>query len=181
MFWGLFMLVCVTLPPAQPSVVWSVCPPKCDGKSCGEISPKETICCPYVNGVCCGDGLSCCPRGSTCDLGERICRQVNGENATMKPLEISAVCCEGGKECCPSGTKCDAEAHRCLHSSAAALHSIQSTLVQAQEDSDITSVRAIVLCPDKETKCPDKNTCCETKGKNSYGCCPLPKVSCIMR
>ncbi|CAL8081093.1 unnamed protein product [Calicophoron daubneyi] len=333
MLWCSFVLICVVSPLVRPTVAWFVCPQKCDGKSCCEISPNKTVCCPYVNGVCCGDGLSCCPQGSTCELGERICRQVNGKIATMKPLEIpdsgtkavldarlidrtvpnlicpdkksycsaqqtcclmkdghwgccpmpsavccsdnvhccpkgtrcdvskgtcirahsgesavdtllsflfhtpklhparvlpnsdnstlrnletvqplmsyqgvpcadglhecpfgttccrtasgtygccpmpDAVCCSDGTHCCPSGTKCDVQGHRCIVSSAAALQSNQSALVQAQENSGLTSVRDVQLCPDGKSRCLDRQTCCKLKDQ-TWGCCPLFEAVC---
>ena len=42
------------------------------GQSCCETS-SGFGCCPTENAICCGDGLHCCPQGSTCDITTATC------------------------------------------------------------------------------------------------------------
>ena len=42
---------------------------------CVNASGSGYVCCPHPNGVCCSDGLHCCPQGTTCDLNINKCIQ----------------------------------------------------------------------------------------------------------
>ena len=42
---------------------------------CVNASGNGYVCCPQPNGVCCSDGLHCCPQGTTCDLSINKCIQ----------------------------------------------------------------------------------------------------------
>ena len=58
------------------------------GQSCCETSTGFG-CCPTENAVCCGDGLHCCPQGSTCDITTATCiwPQVR-QSSLLSPFEI---------------------------------------------------------------------------------------------
>ncbi|KAF0296223.1 Granulin [Amphibalanus amphitrite] len=107
---------------------------------CRTDSPQQPfICCPYRNGVCCGDGRHCCREGFTCDLSTSRCVKQPPEpglcpdgksrcppEATCCPLAdhrwgccpyARAVCCSDKVHCCPEGTQCDLQTLTCLKKS----------------------------------------------------------------
>ena len=60
------------------NVSWAdVCPggkTECfPGETCCPLKDQGYGCCPYKEAVCCEDQASCCPKGTKCDIVERIC------------------------------------------------------------------------------------------------------------
>nr|P80059.1 RecName: Full=Pars intercerebralis major peptide D1; Short=PMP-D1 [Locusta migratoria]AAB21458.1 pars intercerebralis major peptide, PMP-D1 [Locusta migratoria, brain, Peptide, 54 aa] [Locusta migratoria] len=48
----------------------------CPGtETCCTTPQGEEGCCPYKEGVCCLDGIHCCPSGTVCDEDHRRCIQ----------------------------------------------------------------------------------------------------------
>ena len=43
------------------------------GETCCPLKNQGYGCCPYKEAVCCEDQASCCPKGTKCDIVERIC------------------------------------------------------------------------------------------------------------
>lgn len=44
-----------------------------DSETCCKMIDDSWGCCPYAQGVCCSDRLSCCPNGYSCDLDKMKC------------------------------------------------------------------------------------------------------------
>ncbi|GIY13116.1 hypothetical protein CEXT_614071 [Caerostris extrusa] len=60
----------------------SYCP---DDATCCLIYQDVWGCCPYANGVCCSDGVRCCPEGESCDVTSQYCvRRHTGGRVDLK-------------------------------------------------------------------------------------------------
>ncbi|KAF7232798.1 hypothetical protein EG68_09144 [Paragonimus skrjabini miyazakii] len=67
----------------------SVCQDCCSNGSCCEVQLNQAACCPFVNGVCCAGGKTCCPQGSVCDAAKIACNYPNAQTTIpMKELVI---------------------------------------------------------------------------------------------
>lgn len=69
-----------TCNPSAPGMCLkpTVCPDRtdCPGGNytcCYDPKASDYACCPYLNAVCCADGVHCCPTGTTCDLSKLKC------------------------------------------------------------------------------------------------------------
>ncbi|PAA52068.1 hypothetical protein BOX15_Mlig015434g1 [Macrostomum lignano] len=105
------------------------------------LSTGQEGCCPYKNGTCCVDKLTCCPFGHQCNIKDGTCivkqdKEVNAvvcpdgqsqcpDGSTCCKLQSGqygccplekATCCRDGVHCCPNGYKCDVSAGTCSKS-----------------------------------------------------------------
>ncbi|KAF5405781.1 hypothetical protein PHET_00725 [Paragonimus heterotremus] len=55
----------------------SACP---DNSTCCPMKNDQWGCCPYVNAICCSDGLHCCAHGAECDLQAGGCKATNSKS-----------------------------------------------------------------------------------------------------
>ncbi|VDM31597.1 unnamed protein product [Hydatigera taeniaeformis] len=153
-----------------------------------------SLCCPFVDSVCCKDGKHCCPSGYQCDASTKSCRLLlhsshassGGRDCSLTdsgcrntetccimfdgsrgccPYE-EADCCSDGYHCCPRGTRCNSGSDGCVPKSGA--------WVNPFEPSDRLIGRKSVKCPDGKSACHKGSTCCNTGGPNAASaCCPL--------
>ncbi|XP_005394589.1 PREDICTED: granulins isoform X1 [Chinchilla lanigera] len=110
------------------------------GQSCVLTTSGTSACCPFSQGLACGDGRHCCPHGFYCSFDGRTCIQRAGgpplgavqcpggelecpDSSTCCPtLDGSwgccpmpqASCCEDRVHCCPHGATCDLVHIRCV-------------------------------------------------------------------
>ena len=90
------------------------------------------------------------------------------------------MCCSDGQHCCPHGTKCDVKAGRCLSTDGNAVTIPWSTKTPASTASNLvqqlnTDSVGRKRCNESSVTCPNPDTCC--KSGETYGCCPLTKVT----
>ena len=175
----------------------SQCP---DGNTCCKLSTGEWGCCPYLNAVCCSDGIHCCPYGYTCDVSAGTCTQQDEKIPffTKVLAKTKNVVCPDGQSQCPDGNTCcklsTGEWGCCPYSNAVCcsdgIHCCPygytcdvSAGTCTQQDKKIpffTKVLAktkSVVCPGGSSECPDGDTCCKLS-TGEWGCCPLPKAVC---
>ncbi|PAA65125.1 hypothetical protein BOX15_Mlig004774g2 [Macrostomum lignano] len=161
-----------------------------NGESKCSLSTGQEGCCPYKNGTCCVDKLTCCPFGHQCNIKDGTCivkqdKEVNAvvcpdgqsqcpDGSTCCKLQSGqygccplekATCCSDGVHCCPNGYKCDVSAGTC--SKGGIVHALTKTKTKTDA----------VVCPDGQSQCPDGSTCCKLQS-GQYGCCPLEKATC---
>uniref|UniRef100_A0A914VV84 Granulins domain-containing protein n=1 Tax=Plectus sambesii TaxID=2011161 RepID=A0A914VV84_9BILA len=112
---------------------------KCMGHSvCCTKTNGQTGCCPFVDGVCCANGRTCCPYSFTCDNERSVCLKSVGTEELSVPWQhlpsaihrrdSRVVRCPDASEC-PSKTTCcptsDGSAYSCcpLHKAVCCEHS----------------------------------------------------------
>ena len=83
---------------------------KCyDGQTCCLNPDGSYGCCPFSNGVCCIDMVSCCPHANIC------CKKGDGSYSCCPYPE--GVCCKDPEgHCCPHFTQCDIQHGFCVSS-----------------------------------------------------------------
>ena len=64
--------------PINSNISWTeTCPggeTECGpGETCCPLKDQGYGCCPYRDAVCCQDQLSCCPKGTKCNIIEKMC------------------------------------------------------------------------------------------------------------
>ena len=85
-------------------------------------------------------------------------------------IVLQAVCCDDHVHCCPQGTTCDVSHGKCNRGDMQMTWFMKTPAKQVE----------MVKCPDGHSECPDGNTCCKLSS-GQYGCCPLPKVSMLLK
>uniref|UniRef100_A0A8C5KV58 Progranulin n=1 Tax=Jaculus jaculus TaxID=51337 RepID=A0A8C5KV58_JACJA len=200
---------CNPLPDTRPTAVSQHLESPCQihaqcpaGYSCLLTVSGTSSCCPFPEGVACGDGHHCCPQGFLCSADGRSCQNEfecpdsstccimldgswgccpmrdekvgsGGGNYGLRSLSSQASCCEDRVHCCPHGASCDLVHTRCI--TPTGTYPL-ARKIPAQRANKAVALPSTVLCPDARSQCPDDSTCCElSSGK--YGCCPMPNVS----
>ncbi|XP_036054006.1 LOW QUALITY PROTEIN: progranulin [Onychomys torridus] len=174
----------------------SHCP---SGYSCLLTVSGTSSCCPFPQGVSCGDGYNCCPPGFHCSTNGTTCFRKSGNPVGAIQCPDSkfecpdsstccimidgswgccpipqASCCEDRVHCCPQGSTCDLAHTRCI-SSVGTYELLRK--FPAQRTNRAVDWHDSVVCPDAQTQCPDDSTCCELP-TGKYGCCPMPNAIC---
>ncbi|KAJ3601482.1 hypothetical protein NHX12_032450 [Muraenolepis orangiensis] len=141
----------------------SICPDEsgCPAEySCLSLSVLAGFgCCPFAQGILCGDGKHCCPDGQQCNADSRSCIRKEFVNAVIcgdgeSECPEKTTCCEDSDRswgCCPlpEAVCCEDTAHGCPGGSA---------------------------CDVKQSKCVSLSTSQEMP--IGWGCCPLPEAVC---
>ncbi|CAF1332324.1 unnamed protein product [Adineta ricciae] len=76
-------------------------------ETCCETTTGLWACCPMESGVCCNDGLHCCPKDHLC-LSNGTCHSATNQSSSLSfPLKdtLSIVSCPDGSSC-PNGNTC---------------------------------------------------------------------------
>ena len=128
----------------------TTCP---DKSTCCKLKSGQYGCCPQLNGVCCSDGVHCCPAGFTCDLNKGTCTK--GDRIAVPFLAKLAV----------------ATPKRVIKSDKIVSPSLVKLPVATVELPE-----GVIKCPDNGY-CPDTSTCCLLES-GRYGCCPQVKATC---
>ncbi|XP_006821257.2 progranulin-like, partial [Saccoglossus kowalevskii] len=121
----------------------SECP---SGSTCCKLPTGDYGCCPYLDAVCCNDGLHCCPKGYTCNTKEGTCQKAS---INMLPWVKSS---EGLVDLvtCPDKAKCPDK----------------TTCCQLPSDKyACCPLEHAICCEDKIHCCPDYLTCDMPSGK----------------
>jgi hypothetical protein len=126
----------------------------CDAGVCCKAA-QGFSCCPFDSGVCCDDGIYCCPPGMTCSLKEGICVSsfATTTNTSTRLTDIE----QFGR--------------------------IGEEILSQENDvsetvTDIVSLLSVSqVCPDKRHKCNKDATCCPTSSQE-FGCCPYDRATC---
>ncbi|KAL0964950.1 hypothetical protein UPYG_G00274820 [Umbra pygmaea] len=140
------------------SVVWcdstSYCP---DGTRCCRHPAGFWTCCSYYNGVCCRDGLHCCPYGYRCDITSSRCLMSDSLTYPFVQKQVSTMI---------QATKISEMDNKVENQVAAEKLSspfspvLQSDVLPVQkEDSAEDSSVSVVWC-DSTSYCPDGTRCC---------------------
>ena len=64
---------------------------QCPGTTTCCLTPQGVGCCPYANGTCCADGLSCCPNTYNCDISAGRCVKAAYEFLSFLETEPSTM------------------------------------------------------------------------------------------
>ncbi|XP_055901658.1 uncharacterized protein ZC84.1 isoform X4 [Biomphalaria glabrata] len=178
------------------------------GATCCKLQSGDYGCCPYVNAVCCSDGLHCCPNGYRCDVDQGECKK--GDSSVQWFLKVLAKpvsenvevglnsircddtwSCPDGNTCCklasgeygccplPRATCCDDHIHCCPNG-----YTCDVSAGTCNKGNDI--VAWLSKQPAKvvgDVQCDDTSSCpdgntCCKLASGQYGCCPLPKATC---
>uniref|UniRef100_A0A2C9K1T6 Granulins domain-containing protein n=1 Tax=Biomphalaria glabrata TaxID=6526 RepID=A0A2C9K1T6_BIOGL len=178
------------------------------GATCCKLQSGDYGCCPYVNAVCCSDGLHCCPNGYRCDVDQGECKKGDSSvqwflKVLAKPVSenvevgLNSVRCDDtwscpdGNTCCklasgeygccplPRATCCDDHIHCCPNG-----YTCDVSAGTCNKGNDI--VAWLSKQPAKvvgDVQCDDTSSCpdgntCCKLASGQYGCCPLPKATC---
>ncbi|KRZ37801.1 Microtubule-associated serine/threonine-protein kinase 2, partial [Trichinella pseudospiralis] len=120
-----------------------------NGFTCCGFKNGYWRCCPFRNGVCCADGISCCAHNAQCDSERKLCIKENNETYPTWRTDLLGVADD------------------------------QQVAYAEGEDVVFGTehINVPTLCPDKMSKCDEKSTCCETV-QGQWACCSLSKAVC---
>ncbi|XP_021350444.1 multiple epidermal growth factor-like domains protein 6 isoform X3 [Mizuhopecten yessoensis] len=181
----------------------SVCEP---GQTCCKMTGHLYGCCPFPQGVCCGDNSGhCCPAGYTCNVQEQNCRKDGQviEFTKVNTISVQNVVCPDKKSecptgntcclgvgdrygccplpnavCCADGKHCCPENTKCDTGAGKCIrgNGLSMDWLEKTESRPVATLSGVV-CPDGKSECPSGSTCCLV-GENKYGCCPQPNAVC---
>ncbi|KRX87044.1 Granulin -like protein [Trichinella pseudospiralis] len=120
-----------------------------NGFTCCGFKNGYWRCCPFRNGVCCADGISCCAHNAQCDSERKLCIKENNDTYPTWRTDLLGVADD------------------------------QQVAYAEGEDVVFGTehINVPTLCPDKMSKCDEKSTCCETV-QGQWACCSLSKAVC---
>ena len=171
--------------------------------TCCKYESGGYSCCPATDATCCGDGIHCCPSGTTCDLIGRKCRESElytklSATSTEAPQKVvcpdkqnecssNETCCaltSGEDGCCPlSNAVCCGDGKTCCPSGT--ICDLAGQKCRLPADSSIPLLKLskkklsavqLIYCPDY-SYCSSSQTCCELSW-GDYGCCSYSNAVC---
>jgi len=159
-------------------------------ETCCETPTGLWGCCPFTNGICCQDGIHCCPNNQIC-LNDGKCQSnssttnhfLKGFHLRLNDLPCpDGTSCPDGNTCCqlssgrygccpiPNATCCSDHLHCCPEN-----HQCDDQRGRCKRKVSLSLISEVV-CPD-DSSCPDGETCCRLS-TGDYGCCPLVDAVC---
>jgi len=139
------------------------------GSTCCRSKQYIYTCCPTLHGVCCSDGLHCCPQGYQCDVSRDTCTKSSKEIPDSPDQTLYWDAAQNDQ---PDITR------KCPNGSCEKLNAPSRTMPMVSAfPANQTNHLDKVICPDQKHYCPDGTSCCHFKAQG-WGCCIYPKSVC---
>ncbi|KAF6039415.1 GRN [Bugula neritina] len=165
-------------------------------------------CCTDPLGVCCEDGLSCCPQDFSCDEKTNTCKSKYGEtkrrptsfpqsglsknhlestnsSCTTKQCNGGETCCHDDWGCCPvpNAVCCSDDVHCCPYGYTCQTGTSQCTrglsaIPWLNKESAIVKAEQIESVQCDATHYCPSGNTCCRLSSGQWGCCPVPNAVC---